>query len=69
MHIFKYCNEEIIVTDEKFNILFHNSKYISDNKKYTLFDITKDFLTDDIKENIKEFTKSDKNHIFFKLMF
>ena len=30
MHIFKYCNEEIIVTDEKFNILFHNSKYISD---------------------------------------
>ena len=69
MHILKYCNEEIIVTDEKFNILFHNSKCISDNKKYTLFDITKDFITDDIKENIKEFSKSDKNHLFLKLVF
>lgn len=69
MHILKYCNEEIIITDEKFNILFHNSKYISDNKRYSLFDVTKDFLTNDIKKNISEFTKSDKNHIFFKLMF
>ena len=69
MHILKYCNEEIIVTDEKFNILFHNSKCISDNKRYTLFDIMKNFITDDITENIKKFRTSDKNHIFFKLMF
>ena len=69
MHILKYCNEEIIITDEKFNVIFHNSKHISNNKKYSLFDITKDFINDEIKENIKEFTKSEKNHIFFKLIF
>lgn len=69
MHIFKYCNEEIIVTDEKFLVLFHNSKYITDNKKYNLFDITEDFMNENIRERIEKFKKSDKNHLFFKLMF
>lgn len=69
MHVFKYCNEEIIVTDEKFVVLFHNSKYITDNKKYSLYDITEDFMNDDIRESIEKFKKSNNNHIFFKLMF
>lgn len=69
MHIFKYCNEEVIVTDEKFIVLFHNSKYITDNKRYSLFDITDNFMNEDIRENIEKFRNSDKNHIFFKLMF
>lgn len=69
VHIFKYCDEEIIVTDDKFNVLFHNSKYISDNRKYSLFDIIDCFTNENIKDNIEKFRESEKNHIFFKLMF
>lgn len=69
MHIFKYCNDEIIVTDEKFNVLFHNSKCISNYKKISLFEITNNFINEEIKRNIENFKKSEKNHIFFKLIF
>ncbi|MBQ8886412.1 MAG: PAS domain-containing sensor histidine kinase [Candidatus Gastranaerophilales bacterium] len=68
-HIFNYCNEEIIVTDKEFNVLFHNSKCINEHKNISLFDITNNFMNKEIKENIENFKKSDKNHIFFKLVF
>ena len=68
-HIFKYCNEEIIVTDEKFNVLFHNSKSISTYKKVSLFDLADNFINKEIRENIKNFKKSEKNHLFLKLVF
>lgn len=67
--ISKYSNGEIIITDENFNIIFHNTKYITDNKKYSLFDITSNFMNKNITTSIKNFKNSDKNHIFLKLIF
>lgn len=67
--ISKYSFGEIILTDEKFNIIFHNTKYLSDKVKNTLFDVTDNFMNDDIRINIENFKNSDKKHIFFKLIF
>ncbi len=67
--ISKYSAGEILITDEKFNILYHNTKYITDNKQYSLFDITNDFMNENIRINIENFKHSDKNHLFLKLIF
>lgn len=68
LHLCKYSNSEIIVTDEKFNIVFHNSKFITDNKKYSLFDITDNFKNDNIRINIENFKYSANNHLCLKLV-
>ncbi len=68
MHISKYNNDDILVTDDKFNIIFHNSKYITDNGKYTLFDVADNFLNENVRINIENFKNSDKNHLFLKMI-
>ena len=65
----KYSNGEIIITDDNFNIIFHNTKYIEDKKQYNLYDILNNFMNKNIEENIESFKNSDKNHIFLKLIF
>lgn len=67
--ISKYSSTEIIITDEDFNIVFHNTKYITDNKRYSLFDIMNNFINKDITTSIINFKNSDKNHMFLKLIF
>lgn len=66
--ISKYLRGEIIITDENFNIIFHNTKYIKENRKHNLYDILNNFMNENIEENIENFKNSDKNHIFLKLI-
>ncbi len=68
LHISKYNNNEIIITDDKFNIIFQNSKYITDKTQYTLFDIADCFLNENIRINIENFKNSEKNHLYLKLI-
>ena len=35
-HITKYSNEEVIITDEKLNIIFQNSKYTFKKGKFDI---------------------------------
>ena len=69
LQVSKYSSGEIIITDEKFNIVFHNTKFINDNRKRNLFDIMDSFSNENIRINIENFKNSNKNHIFLKLIF
>ena len=69
MNIAKYSSGDLIITDEKFNIVFHNSKNTIKNHNTTLFDIMENFLNDNIRITIENFKNSQNNHIFLKLIF
>ena len=66
INISKYSTGEIIITDEKFNIIFRNS---SSDSCQNFLDLDKNFVTADFKKNINNFKKSDKNHLFIKMIF
>ena len=68
INISKYSNDEIIITDKKFNIKFHNSKLITESKIKSLFDVTHFIINNDVKKQIFLFAKTEKNHVFFKLI-
>lgn len=68
-HITKYSTGEIIVTDEKLNILFQNTKYTFKNGKFNICDLALNFSNENIKLNFENFKNSDKNHLFLKLIF
>lgn len=68
-HISKYSSEEIIITDEKFNILFQNTKYNFKNSKFCITDLTPDFTNKNLIINFENFKNSNKNHLFLKLIF
>ncbi len=67
--ILKYSSNEVIITDEKFNIIFHNSSYSFKNNKFDLSNLTKDFFNQNLVINFENFKNSEKNHIYFKLIF
>ncbi len=66
-YVSKYSSDELIITDKKFNIIFHNSKYIK-GSGINLSDIADNFLNNNIKNNIEEFKISDKNHLYIKMI-
>lgn len=68
-HISKYCAEEIIITDEKLNILFQNTKYTFRNGKFDIIDLTPNFANENLKISFENFKNSEKNHLFLKLIF
>ena len=68
-HISKYSTGEIIVTDEKFNILFQNTKYSFNNGKFDINDLTPNCTNENLKINFENFKNSEKNHLFLKLIF
>ena len=68
IQISKYSNDEIIITDDNFNVVFHNSKFINNVNKASLFDITSFVINNNIKQSIIKFKNSENNHIFFKLI-
>ena len=69
LNIAKYSSGDLIITDEKFNIMFHNSKNAIKANNTTLFDIMENFLNDNIRITIENFKNSQNNHIFLKLIF
>ncbi len=68
VQIAKYSLSDIIITDEKFNIVFHNDEYVSDKQFLTLFDIIDELLNDDFRIKLDNFKSSDKNHMYIKLL-
>lgn len=66
INISRYTQGEIIITDEKFNIIFRNA---ASGLGQNFLDLDKNFVTPDFKTNINNFKKSDKNHLFVKLIF
>ncbi len=68
LQVSKYSDDEIILTDENFNIVFHNSKFITSTKKNSLFDVTNFIMNKNIKQKIFDFKKSENKHLFFKLI-
>ena len=69
INIAKYSTGDLIITDDKFNIVFHNLKTVYKGKKLSLYDITSNFLNNNIRINIENFRNSQKNHLFLKLIF
>ena len=69
INVSKYSSGEIIITDEKFNILFQNSKYVTENGTFNFLDLSENFITNNFKKTIKNFKLSDKNHMFVKMIF
>lgn len=68
-HISKYSSEEIIITDEKLNILFQNTKYSFKNGRFEITDLTPNYTNDNLRINFENFKNSEKNHLFLKLIF
>ncbi len=68
VNISKYSTGDLIVTDEKFNILYSTLKN-NKNKKITFYDVSENFMTENIKINIENFRNSKKRHLFLKLLF
>ena len=69
INVSKYSSGEIIITDEKFNILFQNSKYVTENGTFNFLNLSENFITNNFKKTIKNFKSSDKNHMFVKMIF
>lgn len=68
INIAKYSSGELIITDEKFNIIFHNSKYIVKKQQKTFYDIAGDILNDNVRINIENFKNSKNSHLLLKLL-
>lgn len=67
--VLKYSSGEIIITDEKFNIIFQNSKYIGQESGLNFIDLYNGFINENFEKNIKDFKLSDKNHMYVKMIF
>ena len=68
-HITKYSNGEVIITDEKLNIIFQNSKFSFQNKKFDISLLAFDDKKQKLRKSFENFQKTDKKHIFLKLIF
>ena len=68
-HITKYSNGEVIITDEKLNIIFQNSKYNFKKGKFDISILAFDDKKQKLKKSFENFQKADKKHIFLKLIF
>lgn len=66
LNISKYSQGEIFITDENFNILFRNSYEINGQN---FLNLDENIVNQDFKKHIKSFKKSDKNHLFIKMIF
>lgn len=69
LQISKYGNNEIIVTDENFNVIYHNSKYTFTDNKFNLKILTQNCENLEIKEHFENFKNSANNHLCFRLIF
>ncbi|MBQ3642369.1 HAMP domain-containing histidine kinase [bacterium] len=68
-NVSKYSNNEIIVTDNKLNILFQNSKFKFSDNKFNILDLMPNCSNENLCINFENFINSAKKHIFFKLVF
>lgn len=66
LNISRYSHGEIFVTDENFNIIFRNS-FESNGQNFLNLD--ENIVNTDFKKHIKNFEKSEKNHLFIKMIF
>ena len=67
--ILKYSDNEIIITDENLNIIFQNSKFNFENQKFSFTVLTSKDASKNLNNHFTRFKNSNKNHIFFKLIF
>ncbi len=67
-YMLQYSDNEVIIADEKFNIIYSNSRLITDNKKYLLAEVLNPLMNPDVEMTIENFRNSDKNHILLKLI-
>ncbi len=67
INIAKYSTGDLIITDDKFNIIYHNIKQTG--YKSNLFEITDSFINENIRINIENFKNSNNNHLYLKLLF
>ncbi len=65
----RYSNGEVIITDEKLNILFQNTKYTFKNNVFKITDLTPNYANDNLIINFENFKNSEKTHLFLKLIF
>lgn len=68
IQISKYSGSDIIITDEKFHLLFYNYEFTQGKKILTLFDIIDELLNDDFRLKLDNFSSSDKQHLYMKLL-
>ena len=68
IQISKYSLSDIIISDENFNIVFHNAQYIKEKNIITLFDVIDELLNDDFRFKLNNFKVSEKNHMYMKLL-
>ena len=66
--LLQYSASEVIISDDKFNIIYNNSKLITDNKKHKLLEVLNPLMNKNIKSTVENFKNSDKKHIFLKLI-
>ena len=66
--ILKYSMSEVIIADEKFNIIYNNSKIVGRKKNNTLLEALNPLMNGDISEIIERFRESEKSHILLKLI-
>ena len=69
LHVSEHANSEIIITDEDLNIIFQNFKFNFKNQKFSLSALSSSYTNRNLNYHFSKFKNSDKNHIFFKLIF
>lgn len=68
-HISKYSKEEIIITDEKLNIIYQNAKYLFKNNVFNIEALTPNYSNENLRINFYNFINSSKNHLYLKILF
>ncbi len=69
INIAKYSTGDLIITDSKLNIIYHNTNNLDYKNKTHLYDVINSFFNENIIINIENFKNSAKNHLFLKLLF
>lgn len=67
-HIFNYAGSDIIITDEKLNILSQNSRFEFKNNIFSLESLIPSNVFKKVKKHFENFKLSNNNHIFFKVI-
>jgi len=68
MQIVKYSLNDIIITDENYNVIIHNTEYKDQIRGLSLFDIIGELLNDSIRIKLNNFKTASSNRLHIKIL-
>lgn len=66
--IVKYSRNDVIITDENYNVIIHNTEHNEHIRGLSLFDIIEELLKDSIRIKLNNFKTSSSNRLHIKIL-